>query len=147
MRTSRFVNISTLFLVIAAFGPAPVKSQSAPPATPVSAHDVPARSIRIVVPFGPAGFPDRIARVLAAEMRQTQRVFVENRPGACGMIGAAEVARAAPDGTALVITTDAQGAGLRHQPDFMVGDFRPGRHAARTPDDPQPANRGDFVAA
>jgi tripartite-type tricarboxylate transporter receptor subunit TctC len=73
----------------------------------VAAQQLPTRSIRIVVPFSPAGFPDRIARVLASEMSEThpQRVYVENRPGAGGMIGSAEVAHAEPDGTALVITT------------------------------------------
>ena len=50
----------------------------------VAAQQLPTRSIRIVVPFSPAGFPDRIARVLASEMSEThpQRVYVENRPGA-----------------------------------------------------------------
>jgi tripartite-type tricarboxylate transporter receptor subunit TctC len=74
---------------------------------PVAAQQLPPRPVRIVVPFAPAGFPDRIARVLAAEWSETlqQRVYVENKPGAAGMIGTAEVARAEPDGTTLVISS------------------------------------------
>lgn len=68
---------------------------------------LPPRPIRIVVPFTPSGFPDRIARVIAGEMSEThsQRVFVENKPGAGGIIGSTEVARAAPDGTTLVMSS------------------------------------------
>jgi putative tricarboxylic transport membrane protein len=74
---------------------------------PVAAQQWPPRPIRIVVPFSPGGFPDRIARVLAAEWSNSlqQRVYVENKPGAAGIIGAAEVSRAEPDGTTLVISS------------------------------------------
>jgi tripartite-type tricarboxylate transporter receptor subunit TctC len=76
-------------------------------AVPVAAQQLPPRPIRVVVPFSPAGFPDRIARVLANEWSETlrQRVYVENKPGAGGMIGTAEAARAEPDGTTLVISS------------------------------------------
>jgi tripartite-type tricarboxylate transporter receptor subunit TctC len=76
-------------------------------AAPVAAEPSPSRPIRIVVPFAPGGFPDRIARVLAAEWSQTSahRIYVENKPGAGGMIGSAEVARSEPDGTTLVMST------------------------------------------
>jgi tripartite-type tricarboxylate transporter receptor subunit TctC len=59
------------------------------------------------VPFASAGFADRIARVIASEMSEThpQRVYVENKPGAGGMLGSAEVARAAPDGTAFLMSS------------------------------------------
>lgn len=74
---------------------------------PTAAQQLPQRPIRIVVPFTPSGFPDRIARLIAGEMSETnaQRVFVENKPGAGGMIGSTEVARAAPDGTTLLMST------------------------------------------
>jgi tripartite-type tricarboxylate transporter receptor subunit TctC len=76
-------------------------------AAPAMAQQLPPRPVRIVVPFTSSGFPDRIARVIAGEMSEThpQRVYVENKPGAGGMIGSAEVARAAPDGTTLLMST------------------------------------------
>lgn len=64
---------------------------------------LPSRPIRLIVPFAPGGFPDRIARVLASEW--PQRMYVENKPGAGGMLGAAEVAHARPDGTTLVVSS------------------------------------------
>ena len=42
-------------------------------AVPVAAQQLPPRPIRVVVPFSPAGFPDRIARVLANEWSETLR--------------------------------------------------------------------------
>ena len=76
-------------------------------AAPAMAQQLPPRPVRIVVPFASAGFADRIARVIAGEMSEThpQRVYVENKPGAGGMLGSAEVARAAPDGTTLLMST------------------------------------------
>jgi tripartite-type tricarboxylate transporter receptor subunit TctC len=63
--------------------------------------------VRIVVPF-PAGNPlDATARVLAECLRQTTRrsYIVDNKPGAAGIIGTSEVARARPDGSVLLFTT------------------------------------------
>ncbi|VTU28376.1 Argininosuccinate lyase [Variovorax sp. PBS-H4] len=64
-------------------------------------------TVRIVVPF-PAGNPiDAGARVLAECLRATTRRnhIVDNKPGAGGIIGSAEVARAKPDGSVLLFTT------------------------------------------
>ena len=61
----------------------------------------PDRPVRLVVPTqGGAGTADTIARILTQELdkRLPQRVVVENRAGANGNVGAAAVARAAPDG-------------------------------------------------
>jgi tripartite-type tricarboxylate transporter receptor subunit TctC len=65
------------------------------------------RTIRIVVPFTPGGYPDRLGRVVAKYLSEElqQRVFVENRGGAGGILGSAEVARSAPDGTTLLISS------------------------------------------
>lgn len=61
----------------------------------------PERPVRFIVPTqGGAGTGDTLARIMAQEMekRLPQRVLVENRPGANGNVGAAAVARSAPDG-------------------------------------------------
>lgn len=63
--------------------------------------------VRIVVPF-PAGNPlDAMARVLAESLRQTTKrnYIVDNKPGAAGIIGTSEVARARPDGSVVLFTT------------------------------------------
>ena len=77
----------------------------------VQGADWPARPVRIVAPFGPAGAADKFARVLAdylpAEIKQP--VVVENRGGGGGIVGSAQVARAEPDGYALLISSPASG--------------------------------------
>jgi tripartite-type tricarboxylate transporter receptor subunit TctC len=73
-----------------------------------TAHaQVPERTVRILVPFPPGGTTDIVARILAngAVARLPQGVVVDNKAGAAGNIGTAEVARAQPDGTTLAICT------------------------------------------
>lgn len=72
---------------------------------------------RIVVPFSPGGGNDLIARILAKHMTTEDRqVIVENRPGAGNTIGAAHVAKSAPDGRTLLILPP---AGLAIATHFM----------------------------
>jgi tripartite-type tricarboxylate transporter receptor subunit TctC len=67
------------------------------------------RTIKIVVPSPPGGGPEMLVRVLADQISQAQgpTMVIENRPGAATVIGTEAVARAAPDGNTLLITTTA----------------------------------------
>ncbi len=75
-------------------------------AVPVCAQNWPARAVRIVVPFAPGGGVDTVARHLAQKLgEQTGGSFViDNRPGGGGVLGTELVARAAPDGYALLVS-------------------------------------------
>jgi len=67
----------------------------------------PSKPLRIVVPFTPAGAVDIATRATAHEMTKVlgQAVTVENKPGAGGNLGVLEVARSAPDGYSIVMST------------------------------------------
>jgi tripartite-type tricarboxylate transporter receptor subunit TctC len=67
------------------------------------AQNFPARPVTIVVPYGPGGPADILARILAERMRAPlgQPVVVENVAGAAGTMGVSRVVRAAPDGYTL----------------------------------------------
>lgn len=78
-------------------------------ATPILANAparaFPAKPVRIIVPVAAGGSADKLARTLAQKLgeRWHQTVVVENVAGASGTIGAAQVARAAPDGQTLLL--------------------------------------------
>ena len=74
-------------------------------ATPALAQWAPARSIRLIAPYTPGGGVDTTARLIAAPIGALlgQPVIVENRAGAGGSLGAAELARSAPDGMTVMV--------------------------------------------
>ena len=69
------------------------------------AQDYPSGAMRIVVPFQAGGSTDIMARTIAQKLKDrfNQQVVVENRAGANGTIGAAAVAKSAPDGHTLLL--------------------------------------------
>ena len=73
------------------------------------AQGFPGQSLRLITPYPPGGGTDTVARILLPHLiaRLGQGIVVESRGGAGGSIGAAEVARAAPDGLTLLL--DAMG--------------------------------------
>jgi tripartite-type tricarboxylate transporter receptor subunit TctC len=80
-----------------------------------SAQAWPSKPIRAVVPFAPGSATDQIGRAFAAEMAKVlnQTIVVDNKPGVNGMLGAAEVAKAAPDGYTILIGTNSTNAALK----------------------------------
>ena len=75
----------------------------------------PGKPIRAVVPFAAGSATDQIGRAFAAEMAKTlgQPIVIDNKPGVNGMLGAADVAKAAPDGYTILIGTNSTNAALK----------------------------------
>ena len=74
----------------------------------VHSQAYPTRAVKLVVPFPAGSATDQIARVMGQQLQESlgQPFIVENKPGAQGSIAATEVARAAPDGYTLMVTTN-----------------------------------------
>jgi tripartite-type tricarboxylate transporter receptor subunit TctC len=71
------------------------------------AQDYPTRPVRVVIAFPPGGPTDFVGRLVTDKMSAElgQRVYIENRAGAAGTVGADNVAKADPDGYSLFLTT------------------------------------------
>ena len=101
------------------------------------AQTFPSKPLRLVVTFPPGGAPDILARLFADRAQLGQTVVVDNKAGAGGNIGAADVAKSAPDGYTLVMATVGthaiNGALYSKMPYDMVRDFTPVAHVASAP--------------
>ena len=102
-----------------------------------AAQQYPAKPVRIVVPFVPAGLTDIMARVLAQKYSESmgQQFIVENRGGAGGNIGMAQVARATPDGYTLLLSSSSYivNPSLYANAGYEFKDFAPITMAASSP--------------
>lgn len=68
----------------------------------------PNKPIRLIIPFPPAGGTDTVARLVGAKVTESwgQQVFVDNRPGGNTIIGTDALAKAAPDGYTIMLTSN-----------------------------------------
>ena len=73
--------------------------------TPTRAETYPSRAVRIIVPYGPGGIADVTMRLVAQDLskRFGQQFFIENRPGAGGVVGMQAAREAPADGYTLVM--------------------------------------------
>ena len=101
------------------------------------AQAYPSKPIRLVVTFPPGGAPDILARLFAEKAQLGHNVVIDNKPGAGGNIGAADVAKSTPDGHTLVMGTvgthSINGSLYSKMPYDMVRDFAPVAHVASAP--------------
>lgn len=98
--------------------------------TLVHAQSYPTKPIRVVIPFATGGATDVLGRILIERLSEALKypVLVDNRPGAGSTIGASVVAKAAPDGYTLLLTstTHVMGAHLyKSLPYHALNDFTP----------------------
>jgi len=105
-----------------------------------AASDYPTQAIRVIVPFAPGGSTDIVARIVVQEMSKIigKSMVIENKAGAGGAIGAADAARAKPDGYTLSIATVSTTAvNPACRPDDLtydpIKDFAPVSNFVNTP--------------
>lgn len=103
----------------------------------IAADAYPSRPVEIIVPYGPGGTGDVIARQLADKLgkRFGQSFLVLNKPGAAGTIGAAFVARSQPDGYTLLLgyTSEISIEPFLRSVGYDSTDFEPIAVAGETP--------------
>jgi tripartite-type tricarboxylate transporter receptor subunit TctC len=83
-------------------------------AVPAHAQAFPSKTLRLVVPYAPGGIADVLGRLIAQRLGAAygQTVVVENKPGAGGHLGGAEVAKGAADGHTLMLATIAHNGAM-----------------------------------
>ena len=107
--------------------------------TVLAQDSYPSKPVRLIVSFAAGGPTDQVARVMSAKLTELlgQTFVVENKTGAGGNLGAADVARAAPDGYTLLmatVSTHAINPGLyKKMPYDPVADFAPVGQVGVTP--------------
>ena len=127
MSTRRNILIATLGLVGACL------------ATPSMAQAYPSKPIKLIIPFPAGGATDIVGRVVAQQLgvELGQTVVVDNRAGAAGVIGSESVARAAPDGYTILLSTSSThtiGPILNPKiPYSPIKDFTPIMYLAASP--------------
>jgi tripartite-type tricarboxylate transporter receptor subunit TctC len=113
-QTARIIALTCVACVLVVFAEQP------------RAQAFPSKTVTLIVPFAPGATTDVLARAVAQELSATWQhpVVVENRPGASGNIGAAQVANAAPDGHTLLVAAAALSAApaLYKDPGFKLFD-------------------------
>jgi tripartite-type tricarboxylate transporter receptor subunit TctC len=74
------------------------------------AQSYPNHPVKVVVPYAAGGLPDTMARLVGQKMGESmgQQLVIENRGGAGGIVGTAEVAKSAPDGYSLLVADVSQ---------------------------------------
>lgn len=95
-----------------------------------AAQDYPSKPVRIVVPFAPGGGTDLSARIIAQKLTESlgANFVVDNRPGAAGIVGTEIVAKAKPDGYALLVVSSSHAINPAMYPKLpydTVRDFVP----------------------
>ena len=129
----------------------------AAPGITVAQSPFPDRPITLVVPFGPSGDTDILARALSSDLQEVlgQPVVIVNRAGATGIIGTEAVARSKPDGYTLVLGTGSTHAlnvsAFKTLPYHPLKDFEPVALVGTTPvilyaHPSMPGNAPDFIA-
>src|SRR5262245_31407609 len=97
----------------------------------VSAQQYPSKPVKLIVPFPAGSATDQVARLIGAQLQEALKhpFVVENKPGAQGMIAAEQVAKSAPDGYTLMVSTNTPQAAapslFKKVPYDPVKDFEP----------------------
>ncbi len=105
-------------------------------ATPATAQPYPTRPVRMIVANGAGSAPDVIARLLGVRLSElwNQPVVIDNRPGATGLIALELLARSAPDGHTLFLSTMTQLiAMVQNQRYMLASEFAPVTLVGTTP--------------
>jgi tripartite-type tricarboxylate transporter receptor subunit TctC len=105
---------------------------------PAVAANYPERPVRIIVPTAPAGGADVLARIIGQQLgdKLGEQFFIDNRPGAGGIIGSRMVASAAPDGYTLLLAPSSlaiTAAIKKKLPYDLLHDLKPIMVVASTP--------------